>query len=790
MQATKTQLISLNLALLLLFSLALPAFAAGPAQSAAAAETQLNEAASDIVQAEFVDENGNVLQTVDADTNGWLAPLLPDAEDGNPFLYWFAWDENDLLRCCAPGVCYPKLTTTTRFSPFRASSARGILYCDGSLLDWNQRSIMMQIPTNTDTGCLHTNQYPSPKNGRPFLGWTLTPENTGAYFTYGDAVPGTDEGWVTLYAQWLPEDMAAIYITSHLELCTPQGATITLPSASREGYRLSSWTGYYYEHSDQTRAPLTVQKSTDGWQLTVPTDAEQIYLNPAYYPTSPITIDDSTYLPTESENQFSGNGWSLYYQTNGWLFLSLHYYHGGPIDLPVEHTNIALYGSNQIIGSEIAPALRCTGEIAIFQTCEYGKHSDLTITAGETQHAVSSKCLQVAPHTKMIGGKDIAAVARSVEISVSSPANLVGGPDADTAAPLTPSQATTAHYLEAQPIYKTVVIHGNGGQTASGHTDVAIQQECGEWLNLSSFGFSYPRHILTGYIGPYKKYSNLHLPPPPADCTTVEYTLQWQDTGFDHYIAFDTLEPIIGGEENQKSFLFQDNSGTVIAPSVTFADHTFYSELLYWSTSSDVYAEVENSRQYLLGETVTEPDGTMLYACRVNPQYWLVLNANGKQFYNGLKYQVTNGCYFYGASDGTQLLSWNTEPDGTGTSYHPGDTPDLTGRTEALVLYAQWKPAYIATVEKSNPEKPQKNNTLTITSQSDSPITEKEQILIGVYRQGMMLAALHGQASDGGKTIYCDVPRSLDLTGCALKLFVLSETTAPSRAAERILLNS
>ena len=693
MASTNKRLISLNLAFLLLFGLALPAFAAEPAQPTPFADLQAAETASDAVQAEFIDESGNVLQTVDASADGWLAPLLPDAGSGNPFLYWFAWDENNGFRCCVPGVRYPKLTATTRFSPSRASGTRGILYCDGNLLHWAQNSVWTQAPMDIDAGCLHVSQSPAPKDGRRFFGWTLTPDGRAPYFAYGDTVPGTDVGWVTLYGQWLSEGMAAIYIQSHPELCAPQGSTITLPDASREGYRLSSWSGYNYAHADQAGAPLTVQKSMDGWQLTVPEDAEQIYLDPLYYPTSPITIDGSAYLPTETENQFSGNGWSLYYRTDGWLSLSLHSYHGGAIDLPVEHVSINLYGSNQITGSEISPALRCTGNITMSQTCEYGKHSDLTITAGETQHAVSSKQLQLAPHTKMIGGKNFAAVAPSVEIYVSSPADLVGGPDADTTASLTPSQATTVHYLEAQPIYKTVVIHGNGGQTASGQNDVTIQQECGEWLDLSSFGFSCPRHILTGYIGPYAKHFDLNLPPPPADYTTVEYTLQWQDTGFDHYIAFDTLEPIVGGTENQKSFLFQDNSATVIAPSVTFVDNTFYSELLYWSTSNDVYAEAQNSRQYLPGETVKEPDGTMLYACRVNPQYWLVLDANGKRFNNGLKYTVRQSCSWDVASDGTQLLSWNTEPDGSGDRYEIGAIPDLQGRKTVLTLYAQWLPA-------------------------------------------------------------------------------------------------
>lgn len=43
----------------------------------------------------------------------------------------------------------------------------------------------------------------------------------------------------------------------------------------------------------------------------------------------------------------------------------------------------------------------------------------------------------------------------------------------------------------------------------------------------------------------------------------------------------------------------------------------------------------------------------------------------------------------------------------------------------------------------------------------------------------MMIAVLQGETDKKGEEIYCTVPKGLDLTGCALKLFVLSEAYAP-----------
>ena len=124
------------------------------------------------------------------------------------------------------------------------------------------------------------------------------------------------------------------------------------------------------------------------------------------------------------------------------------------------------------------------------------------------------------------------------------------------------------------------------------------------------------------------------------------------------------------------------------------------------------------------------------------------------------------------------------------------------------MLYAQWKkPVYVATtVETPKPEEPQAENTLTIRPRAaadlgtgtdpeptepekPAPITEKQKVLVGVYRWGMMIAVLQGETDKKGEEIYCTVPKGLDLTGRALKLFVLSVAYAPDRKVEFILLS-
>lgn len=183
--------------------------------------------------------------------------------------------------------------------------------------------------------------------------------------------------------------------------------------------------------------------------------------------------------------------------------------------------------------------------------------------------------------------------------------------------------------------------------------------------------------------------------------------------------------------------------------------------------------------------------------------------ANGKTFAeNGARVLIRTSLPNVTAADGTELIGWNTKKDGSGQAYALGSEQDLSERTEPLVLYAQWKPVYVAKVEEPKPNEPQTGGTLTIKPrptpapdpgtgtgpeptepEKPAPITEKQKVLAGVYRWGMMIAVLQGETDKKGEEIYCTVPKGLDLTGCALKLFVLSEAYAPDRKVEFILLS-
>lgn len=231
MNVMRKRLISLNLAILMLLSLVLPAGAAELGEPAAVltAEQSVAQTGEQAVQAEGPDEGPIAIfytedhaeyARVDASADGWTPPALPSTEGEGQYLYWSgSYPTEDGVNYyhldCIPGVGYPALPAKAEFQPISPQSTRGILFSNNGMQNWrDENCFMMRYPSENDTGEMKINGYqPSDRNGRSFLGWTLTPKpkEDGNYFTGDDPVPGTDKGWVTLYAQWVPEGQTAVY---------------------------------------------------------------------------------------------------------------------------------------------------------------------------------------------------------------------------------------------------------------------------------------------------------------------------------------------------------------------------------------------------------------------------------------------------------------------------------------------------------------------------------------------------------------------------------------------------
>lgn len=826
MNMMRKRLISLNLAILMLLSLVLPAGAAELGEPAAVltAEQSVAQTGEPAVQAEGPDEEPIAIfytedhaeyARVDASADGWMPPALPFTLGGGQYLYWLGSypteDGVDYYHLdCIPGVGYPALPTTLEFRPVQSESTRGILFCDNGMLDWTDSNRFMMKPLeDADTGEMGITWYALPSlNGRSFLGWTLASEDDGKYLNGKDLVPGTDKGWVTLYAQRVPEGQTAVYLSGKFYGLANAGTTYMLPAAGNDNTIVMGWQEVTC-NTENSSEQLPVTQTTDGGcQVDIPANASELWLYPEYQYVGAAVIDGKTYQFTENETFFSGDGWQLQ-SLYGGVQLRLNGYHGGAIDLPYTDlvtVTVSLYGDNSITGGTDAPALYSAGDLRFDSRCEANQHTSLTVTAGSGQSAVSAKQIQLAAHITLNGGTGATAVSSEAEVLNTRFYSLCDGAGNELT-----GGYNTVPCLKAMPTYATVTLNGNGGKATdgSGKETLVKTYENGIYAKNLDRLFKKDGALYAGYAvgGRHHTGNSLYI---NGDGTV---DILWAESGYSNFVGFHTEGAIKEKLDYDfgwgAGYLFRDNSKTVIAPTITYQDPVSNGNLVYWYPESNI-SDPECDHQYLPGETVNEADGTVLRTATAYPNREIVLMANGKTFAeNGARVLIRTSLPNVTAADGTELIGWNTKKGGSGQAYAPGSKPDLTGRTAPLVLYAQWKkPVYVAKVEEPKPNEPQTGGTLTIKPrptpapdpgtgtgpeptepEKPAPITEKQKVLVGVYRWGMMIAVLQGETDKKGEEIYCTVPKGLDLTGCALKLFVLSEAYAPDRKVEFILLS-
>ena len=709
MNMMRKRLISLNLAILMLLSLVLPAGAAELGEPAVVltAEQPETPTAEPAVQADdsaegiraifyTQDGEGNRVEhaRVDASADGWTPPALPSTEGEGQYLYWsgsYRPEDGAYQQMqCLPGVGYPKLPATVEFQPISPQSTRGILFSNNGMQNWTDNNcFMMRYPSENDTGEMKINGYqPSDRNGRSFIGWTLTPEpeEDGNYFTGDDPVPGTDKGWVTLYAQWVPEGKTAVYLSGKFCDLANAGTTYMLPAAGNDNTIVTGWQEVTC-NTENSSEQLPVTQTTDGgWQVDVPANASKLWLFPKYQYVGAAVIDGKTYQFTENETFFSGDGWQLQ-SLYGGVQLRLNGYHGGAIDLPYTDlvtVTVSLFGDNAITGGTDAPALHSAGDLRFDQRCEAGKHAALTITAGSGQCAVSAKRLDLAAHIVLTGGEGAPAVTPETEIMKPDRCRLYGDETELTGG------HTIASCLKTEPYYVTLTVDGNGGITDDEKTTLVWKNmEVGVLPNIDGL-FHRSGYMSLGYSCHYDYAENK-----PVSGTV---TFNWAETGHERFVAFyvndaisEKLDHELGGG---RGYLFRDNSQTVIAPTITYTNSSRV--LAYWENKSNTSDTSEAYRQYLPGEQVTEPDGTKFYAVTMRPDAQVLLLSNDRPFNEQGRHIIAshdNTTYWWTLEDGTRVVSWNTQADGKGTAYAPNTEIDLSGRTTPLVLYAQWQQA-------------------------------------------------------------------------------------------------
>lgn len=137
------------------------------------------------------------------------------------------------------------------------------------------------------------------------------------------------------------------------------------------------------------------------------------------------------------------------------------------------------------------------GELCLDESCAWGEHPSLTITAKEADKpAIQMKALILsrAPHMTLTGGansKAIASLSGKEEFNIDTDTTHYYGRTSREASENSVGEGEIGDMwqLRTEPVMCTTTVDGNGGTTADGAASITLQLEYGEAYNLRSAGF-------------------------------------------------------------------------------------------------------------------------------------------------------------------------------------------------------------------------------------------------------------------------------------------------------------
>ncbi len=613
-----------------------------------------------------------------------------------------------------------------------------------------------------------------------------------------------------LYAFWQPEGSVPFvvedYVNGMSKLSAQAGRELTLPAPkTRPGLKLAYWECHVVCRDNSG----TVERHQPGETFAIPENAFKGNITAVWTLDGPVTIDSKEIEISNEKTTQAGDGWSMWFNPwFGMVHLTLDGYSGGSISLPSQ-TRVYMEGKPSVIKG----TLRCEDALGFSTTCAYGQHSGLTVQADAGQPAVISPHVYFssepdaefgrAPHIKLTAGANAKAFASptdTLKVTGNKMTAYYGGTNSAEAAALTMDEQGVLDVENLQMFcteaqMSRLTLDGSGGKTAKGETSITVDLEYGEGYSLRSTGFKKQYCDVVG-IKEYQADNTYSFCDWPngicVQSPKVTLTVDWRKLGYP-YIAF-RAEGVLKGEgldSTTRVMYFDKNSGEIRTPDYVYADPASHGDLVYWF-SSENGTEAADSRQYLPGELVSEPDDTTLYARSVYSGQ-IALAAPGTTFQeNGAHVIVSTTLnQTLTSKEGWKLESWNTEPDGSGMKYA------LYAKLEdvkAKVLYAQWETKLQATVteDTSTDEKivtftPKAGADVEIkaTNEATTPLEQARRVILAAYRNGQFLGMLPATAETG--KIICRIPNDPKYDGCELKIFFL-EGGKPTQELEIVRL--
>lgn len=608
-----------------------------------------------------------------------------------------------------------------------------------------------------------------------------------------------------LYAFWQPEGTVPFVVVDYVngisELSAQAGRELTLPAPkTRPGLKLAYWECHVY-------VPYIadiLEKHQPSETFAIPENAFEGNISAVWTLDGPVTIDGKEIEISNEKTDQAGDGWSMWFNPRfGMVHLTLDGYSGGSISLSSQ-TRVHMEGEPSVIRG----TLSCADTLGFSTTCAYGQHSGLTVQADAGQPAVISPYVEFerVPHLTLNGGDGAKAITGpkgsfgafiiDYEYWFGSVASSETKTELEFYSKTEGMRPGDMQLLETKPRMSRLTLDGSGGKTAKGETSITVDLEYGEGYSLRSTGFKKQHCDVVG-IKEYQTDNTYSFCDwPNGICVRspkVTLSVDWRKLGYP-YIAFRAKNMLEGGSLDSLTSVvyFDKNNGEIRTPDYVYLEPASYGDLVYWFSSEDG-TETADSRQYLPGELVSEPDDTTLYARSVYSGQ-IALAAPGTTFQDGAHVIISTTLdQTLTSREGWKLESWNTEPDGSGKKYA------LDAKLEtvkAKVLYAQWETKLQATVTEDTStdekivtftSKAGKNVRIEATNENDTavPPEQARRVILAAYRNGQFLGMLPATAEAG--KIICRIPNDAKYVGCELKIFFL-EGGKPTQEMEIVRL--
>lgn len=590
--------------------------------------------------------------TYGAGTTVTVASGLP-TKTGSTFRYWSANSNGSGATYSAGATFAMPASNTTVYAQWEVAMGSLVYYGNGGTTTQPSVSATAGATVNVATGSLTS------RSGYTFLGWNTAANGSGTDYGSGSQI-SIPTGTTSLYAQWSRNVYSITYLANGGS-GAPTGATgyagasynISSTAPTRTGYTFSGWnttstgSGTAYTANQSITLPasnllLYAQWTANSYTISYDVNTGTAGTEPASQ--SELAYSNATLSGTvPTKTGFKFNGWNTAANGSGTSYVT-----GSGLVMPA--ANVTLYA--QWVDNSFDIVYNPNGGSGGPQPSS---------SSGQATIVVSSNLPTRTGYT--FTGWNKAANGSGTSHAAGSSYTVTGD---------------TYFYAQWQAQLFKIYYNVNGGSGAPATESGLIVSQSATVSSTvpTRTGYSFDGWATSTASGASAYAAGNTFQMPAADVTLYA---KW--TGLPFLLQYNAN----GGSGAPSNETLNAGSTTLVGSSPTRTGYTFAG----WNVSSN-----GSSTSYSVNGLLTMPGGNLtLYAIWTPVTKSLIFNGNGG---SGSPSNVS-GTYSSTVTipatqptrSGYTFLGWNTNCDGTGTAYQPGDQLQMTAAD--INLCAQWQ---------------------------------------------------------------------------------------------------